>query len=277
MRSLVNLLDEEVPVISGIIQKLYLDDISVGRVDFTTSRNKQGLHLDEVIMSAPHMKVVGQGDWTNAHGKQVTTLDLTLSSDDFGNMLHTLGFAAIIDNGSAQAVAKLSWQDAMTKFSLKKLNGEVQFNLKNGTIKEVDPGAGRMLGLFSLSALPRKLFGDFKDIFKTGFVFDEAKGEINIRQGDAYTEGFEITSPAAKVTINGRTGIAARDYDNTVTVVPDVGGTAAGVIALLGNIPAGIGVWLVNKLSGDQINKGSTRKYEISGSWEKPVIKQINQ
>ena len=268
---------KEVPVISGIIQKLYLDDISVGRVDFTTSRNKQGLHLDEVIMSAPHMKVVGQGDWTNAHGKQVTTLDLTLSSDDFGNMLHTLGFAAIIDNGSAQAVAKLSWQDAMTKFSLKKLNGEVQFNLKNGTIKEVDPGAGRMLGLFSLSALPRKLFGDFKDIIKTGFVFDEAKGEINIRQGDAYTEGFEITSPAAKVTINGRTGIAARDYDNTVTVVPDVGGTAAGVIALLGNIPAGIGVWLVNKLSGDQINKGSTRKYEISGSWEKPVIKQINQ
>ena len=267
---------DEVPVISGIIQKLYLDDIPVGRLDFTSSRNKHDLRFDEIIVSAPHMKVVGKGEWKNAHGKQATTLDLTLSSDDFGGMLNTLGFAAIIDHGTAQADAKLNWQDAMTKFSLDKLNGEVKLNLKNGTVKEVDPGAGRMLGLFSLSALPRKLFGDFKDVFKSGFVFDEAKGEINLRQGDAYTEGFEISSTAARITINGRTGIAARDYDNMVTVVPDVGGTAAGVIALLGNIPAGIGVWLVNKLSGDQINKGSTRKYEISGSWEKPVVKQIN-
>jgi uncharacterized protein YhdP len=223
------------------------------------------------------MKVVGKGDWTYAGDNQYSTFDLTLSSDNFGEMLNTLGFAAIIDNGTAQAVAKLNWQASLSQFSLKKLNGEIQLKLENGSIKEVDAGAGRMLGLFSLSALPRKLFGDFKDTFKSGFSFDKARGEITIRNGDAYTDGFEINSAVAEITITGRTGIAARDYENTITVVPDVGGTAAGVIALLGNIPAGVGLWLVNKLSGDKINESSMRKYEISGSWDKPVIERIDQ
>ena len=56
------------------------------------------------------------------------------------------------------------------------LNGKIQLEIKKGNIIEADAGAGRILGLFSLSALPRKLFGDFKDTFKAGFNFDTAIG-----------------------------------------------------------------------------------------------------
>ena len=111
---------------------------------------------------------------------------------------------------------------------------------------------------------------------KSGFSFDEAEGAISIEDGDAYTDDFEISSPVADVSISGRTGLADRDYENTVEVVPDVGGGLAGLTALLVNLPAGIGLWLVDKITGEQFNAASSKFYEISGSWESPDIEEVD-
>ena len=262
----------KLPAFEGIVKKLYFDDVFLGRLDFKISQKKQGLHFDEVILSSKNMKLFSHGDWRYLRGSHKTDMDFTLSSNDFGGMLTDLGFAAIIRKGTAQASGKLKWFGTPTEFSLEKLNGDIQLKLTKGNIKEVDTGAGKLLGFFSLSALPRKLLGDFNASFESGFSFDTAEGEIIIEDGDAYTDDFEINSPIAEVTVSGRTGLADRDYENIVEVVPDVGGGLAGVTALLVNLPAGIGLWLLDKITGEQFNEASTRIYEISGSWETPEI-----
>lgn len=266
---------KHLPAFEGIIKKFYFDKIFIGRLDFKSSKKKYGLHLDELIVSSKNMKLVSHGAWRYSRGKHKTNMDITLSSHDFGGMLTDLGYAAVIEKGTAKAICKLKWDAAATQFSYDKLNGTIQLNLKNGNIIEADAGAGRLLGLFSLSALPRKLFGDFKDTFKSGFNFDSADGEILLEDGDAYTDDFSITSTVADVTVSGRTGIADRDYENLIEVVPEIGGGLAGMTALLVNLPAGIGVWLLDKVTGKQFNKVSTRRYEVSGSWDKPLIEQI--
>lgn len=268
---------KRLPAFEGIVKKFYFDDVFLGRLDFKVSPNKHGLHFDEVILSAKNMKLFSHGDWEYKGRSHKTKLDLTLSSGDFGGMLNDLGFSAVIRKGEAQASGKLNWWGAPTQFRLNKLNGDIQLKIENGNIKEVDAGAGRLLGLFSLSALPRKLFGDFNDTFKSGFSFDVAEGAINIEEGDAYTDDFEISSPVAEVAISGRTGLADRDYENTVEVIPDVGGGLAGLTALLVNLPAGIGLWLVDKITGEQFNEASSKMYEVSGSWELPEIEQIEE
>lgn len=265
----------KLPAFEGIVKKLYFDEVFLGRLDFKISKKKNGLHFDEIILSSKNMKLFSHGDWRYSRGSHKTDMDFTLSSDDFGGMLTDLGFAAIIRKGTAQVSGKLKWWDAPTEFSLEKLNGDIQLKLTKGNIKEVDTGAGRLLGFFSLSALPRKLIGDFNASFESGFSFDTAEGEINIEDGDAYTDAFEIISPIAEVSVSGRTGLADRDYENIVEVVPDVGGGLAGVTALLVNLPAGIGLWLLDKITGEQFNDASTRIYEISGSWETPEIELI--
>ena len=264
------------PVIDGIVKKLYFDKLFLGRLDFKTSQNKHGLSFDEIILSAQNMKLFAHGDWKYRRGDHTTDLEFTLSSKDFGGMLEDLDFAAIIRKGAAQVSGKLKWYGTPTDFSLEKLNGDIHLKIKNGNIIEVDEGVGRLLGLFSLSALPRKLLGDFNNTFKSGFSFDEAEGAISIEDGDAYTDDFEISSPVADVSISGRTGLADRDYENTVEVVPDVGGGLAGITALLVNLPAGIGLWLVDKITGEQFNAASSKFYEISGSWESPDIEEVD-
>lgn len=268
---------KNLPAFEGVINKLYFDEVFLGRLDFKVSQKKYGLHLDELILSAKNMKLVADGDWRYKQNNHKTSMDITLSSKNFGSMLTDLDYAAIIEQGTARAISKISWQGAPTQFSFNKLNGHIQLNIEDGNIKEVDVGAGRLLGLFSLSALPRKLFGDFKDTFKSGFSFDTAKGEIKIEKGDAYTDNFEINSSIAEVTVSGRTGLGARDYENIIEVVPEVGGGIAGLTALLVNLPSGIGLWLLDKITGEQINQASTRIYEISGSWDDPVIEQADE
>ena len=266
----------KLPSIEGIVKKLSYDGIFLGRLDFKTSKKRKGLHFDEIILSAKNMKLFSHGDWLYTRGKHKTELGFTLSSDDFGGMLTDLDFAAVIRKGLAQASGKLEWQHAPSEFSLEKLNGDIQLIISNGNITEVDAGAGRLLGLFSLSDLPRKLLGDFAE-FKSGFSFDTAEGEINIETGDAYTENFAISSPVAQINISGRTGLADRDYENVVEVIPDVGGGLAGITALLVNLPAGVGLWLVDKITGKQFNEASRKTYEVSGSWESPEIELIEE
>jgi len=270
-----NLNPKHLPVFEGIIKKLYFDKVFYGRLDFKSSKKKYGLHFDELILSAKNMKLFSHGDWRYSRGKHKTSMDITLSSENFGTMLTDLGYAAIIESGKAQAVGKINWDGAVTQFSTGKINGTIQLSLENGSVIDIEPGAGRLLGLFSLSALPRKLFGDFKDTFKSGFNFDTAQGEIKIENGDMYSDDFEIISPVAEITVSGRTGFIDKDYENIVEVVPGVGSGIAGLTALLVNLPSGIGLWLIDKLTGEQINKASARTYEISGSWDEPEIELI--
>ena len=152
------------------------------------------------------------------------------------------------------------------------MNAEIQLNLKDGSLVDVDAGAGRLLGLLSLSALPRRLFGDFKDTAKDGFSFDTASGELTIEEGDVYTDEFELDSPIANVLVSGRVGLVDRDYENVIEVVPDVGCGVAGATALLVNLPAGIGLWILDKITGEQFDKASVKTYDVTGSWDKPQI-----
>ena len=261
---------DELPKFEGIFKQIYLDNIFLGRLDFETSQKKNSMHFDEIILSARNMKLVASGDWLYKKHKHKTELDITLSSKNFGTMLTDLGFKPTLAGGEAKTIGQLYWDDAPSKFSLNRLNGAVQLDIQNGSIINIDAGAGRLLGFFSLSALPRKLLGDFKESMAKGFSFDEAKGEIIIENGDAYTDGFEINGPVADTTVSGRTGLVDRDFDNIVEVVPDVGDGVTGMVALLVNLPAGIGLWLVDKLTGEQFNEASTRRYEVTGSWDNP-------
>lgn len=261
----------------GIIKKLYFDNVYYGRLDFKTSQKYQGLHFDEIILSARNMRLFSHGDWIYKNAGHQTKMDFTVSSKNFGGMLQDLDFEETVRKGAAQISGKINWWGTPAQYSIDKLNGNVHLKISKGNIKEVDAGVGRLLGLFSLTALPRKLFGDFNDAFKSGFSFDVAEGKINIEEGDAYTDDFEIKSPVAEVYISGRTGLADRDYENTVEVVPDVGGGLAGITALLVNLPSGIGLWLVDKITGEQFNEASSKTYEVSGNWESPEFDEIDE
>lgn len=264
------------PEVDARIGKLRLDGKDLGLARLKLVRSASGIRLDEFHLASDVMEITGRGEWRTRFGKQDTTLFFTTRSQNVGDMFRRLGYTAIIEQGEGQVDLTLYWTDALPRFSWEKASGALSVNLANGNIVEVDPGAGRLLGLLSLSALPRRLFLDFRD-FSKGFRFDSIVGKFNIRDGNAYTEGdLVVKGTVGRVLLRGRTGLAAKDFDSTITVIPGATDVAAGGLFVFSEPASAVALWILNKLTGSSFDRGLASEYRITGTWKEPVIERIS-
>ncbi|NNF97377.1 MAG: hypothetical protein HKM94_10665 [Halobacteria archaeon] len=266
---------EDVPLLNGEVKNLIYDGTGFGHFSITTSRLRKGIRIETLQLAAPYLKLNANGQWNQWLGRDKTTFDVQFSSPDAGKMVESLGYTAVIEKGELQAKASLTWLDRLDRFDAEKVEGKLHLNIKKGNIIEVEAGAGRLLGLFSLSALPRRLALDFRDTFKSGFQFDEMNGNFDFREGNAYTGDLNTKSPVAQITVAGRTGYVDQDFDQKIIVTPKVSGTLPVAGGLLFGLEVGAVIVLFDKLLGDEINKASSREYHVTGSWDEPVITQI--
>ena len=132
-----------------------------------------------------------------------------------------------------------------------------------------------MLGLLSVGALPRRLSLDFSDLTDKGFAFDSVKGDFEFKNGNAYTSNLVLKGPAAEIGVVGRTGLAARDYDQTAKVTGHFGGPLAAAGALAAGPAIGAAVLLFSTLFKEPLSGIARGYYRITGSWDQPKVERI--
>ena len=88
-------------------------------------------------------------------------------------------------------------------FSYASLNGTLKLDAGKGRFLKMDPGAGKLLSILSMQALPSHITLDFNDVFSKGFQFDSINGNASIKGGVIDTQDFKIVGSAAKVTMRG--------------------------------------------------------------------------
>jgi len=261
-------------LINGQIADFRLDDMRLGKLNIKSTRDKDGIKIDELRIRSPVMNVSMEGSWRLRNDKQQTNLIINASTEDFGAMLKTLGYAAVIQKGSARAIMQANWFDTPYRFEMSKLNGTLGVVIDEGHIKNVQPGAGRMLGLLSVAELPRRLFLDFGEL-QEGFSFKKIYGQFEIEDGTATTRNLSVISPIAYIGITGRTGLVQQDFDQYVSVVPNVTGTLPAITWILGGGQVGAFTFILDQLFGSEVNKSAATRYHITGTWEKPVITKL--
>ncbi len=81
---------------------------------------------------------------------------------------------------------QLAWSGAPHEFDYPSLAGTFRLASGPGRFTKIEPGpAGKLLGVLSLQALPRRVTLDFRDVFSDGFTFDEITGDrANRQRGD---------------------------------------------------------------------------------------------
>jgi uncharacterized protein YhdP len=267
---------DEASLLNGQVKALYVDDISVGRFTIKSSRRPDGIEFESISIETPVAKISGNGTWTYRNGKNQTNVVLQLHADDTGRMLRELGLSAIIEKGKGNVVLQAVWPAPPDDFSFDKLNGSMSVSIEDGDLVEVDPGAGRVFGLLSLNELPRRLMLDFSEL-KKGFKFNLIRGTFNIDDGNATTDNLFVEGPIALIRLQGRTGLAAKDFDLNVTVVPRVSGSLPVISGLAWGSQIGAVVFLFERLMGSEVDKSVARRYHVGGSWEDPKIKRLDQ
>jgi uncharacterized protein YhdP len=158
------------------------------------------------------------------------------------------------------------------------MEGELELSVEKGQLKDVDQGIGRVFGLLGIHTLVRRLTLDFSDLTDQGFPFDTIYGTFSLLDGNAHTRNLVLDGPAAKIKVEGRTGIVAQDYDQIVAVSPKISETLPATGALLAG-PAGavVGsvVLLYQKLfSEDEI---ALTRYTLTGQWDDPQLEEIRK
>jgi uncharacterized protein YhdP len=235
-----------------------------------------GLNLSEFAVDGRTFKAQASGSWTvQPDGTQRSALDAHITSSDIEQTLKAFGYAPGITGDSAALDASISWAGDPFGKIVPGLNGTLHLKLAKGQLLEVQPGAGRVFGLLSINALPRRLLLNFGDVFGKGFAYDSIEGNFTLQNGDAYTRDLTISGPAAKIHVIGRIGLARHDFDEALIVDTSVGSTLPVLGALAGGVGVGAVVWLLTEVFKKPLTAVGEVRYRLTGPWDNPKLEKV--
>jgi len=265
------------PAIILSSRNFFINGKNLGPLKIITKKIPKGLKLEKMKISSKRLNMTARGSWTRKNNQNLSSNRVKGKTDSLGKLLARLGFAPNLRKAPAKIEADLVWSGNPRQFNNTDVSGRMEMHIGKGRFLEVDPGLGRVFGLLNISALQRRLTLDFSDTFKKGFSFDEAEGSFQLDAGDAYTNDLRLESPSALIEITGRTGLVDQDFDQLVTVTPSISTAIPVAGALAGGPAVGAALLLVQKLIGKQVDKVSTTRYTVTGSWDKPNIVKLKQ
>lgn len=264
------------PAFKGQIRRFVFAGKDFGKLEFDSRRDKFGLAFDKIRMTSPHMEYNAKLSWHYIGNWHKTKMKGTLKTSNLGDLMTSLGFSGKFADGEGDVKLDVNWDNPFYVFRPGYTNGKLDIALEDGVITAINPGAGRFLGLLNLSTLPRRLLLDFKDA-GSGFAFDTMTGIINLKNGIASSKGLAIDSTVADILAVGRVDVRNKEFDQIVTVTPQVAGTMPVISGLLmgtGVIPL---VWLFERMFGSDMDKSISRQYHISGPWKEPKVERIDK
>jgi uncharacterized protein (TIGR02099 family) len=262
-----------IPSIDFHAADLIWDDRHFGDVKANLVKLDDGIGLSQLSVASTDFSAKAKGEW---RGKDagLARIEGTIVSTDVGGTLKQLGYADVIEAKTGKMDFDISWIGAPTAEALILATGRVQVALDKGQLTGIKPGAGRVVGLTSLAALPRRLSLDFSDLTDKGLAFDTVRGDFDLRDGSAFTDNVLVKGPAAEIGLIGRVGLKNKDYDQTAVVTGNVSSTLPLAAFAAGPIVGGAALVFFQVFK--QPLKGLARGYyRITGSWGNPTVERI--
>ena len=262
-----NLDPRTLPAISFSTRRFVIGKYDLGQVRFTTAPTEHGMQLERLDVRADSFTGETTGSWSLAGAEHRTEFVMRMHGDDLGQMLDSLGFdGSVVTDGRTDISLRGSWMGTPAEFGIERLIGVMHFLSTDGRLTRIKRGVtGRVFGLLTITSLPRRLILDFSDLFKDGFEYDRIDGSFAIENGHAHTDDLFMESDTARLDVVGRTGLAGKDYDQLVTVIPKISSS-------LPLLP----VWLVQKLLNRNVfDKAFAYQYSITGTWDEPVVELV--
>lgn len=270
------------PAFSFVADDMRLGDKILGRVGIEAVPGTTGLIVNALYVDSPLLQVRARGQWTEVNHQHNSVLSGNAYTNNVSQLLAAWGFPIKNLIGSkASAQFALNWPSPLYDPTLPGLSGNVSLQLAQGRIlsesNNTQLGIGRMLNIFSLNTLPRRLSGDFSDLFQKGYSFDTIQGDYTLANGNAYTKNMRIEGPVAKVAISGRIGYVNKDVELLISVTPYVTSSLPVVAAAVATPIAGVATYLLEKLVTRGVSKVVTHNYSVTGSWDNPVWNQLGK
>jgi uncharacterized protein (TIGR02099 family) len=267
-----------VPSLTLKAKRLLWQNADLGPLTLRTERHAHGMIIKTLKAETKNHRFDIHGSWTRSADQTVSSrIEGTLRIEDMGDLLTAIGYAGEVRDTPSDVDFALSWPGAPQQFSRASVKGDIRMKLGKGAILKVEPGLGRVIGMLNLDTLWRRLSFDFSDLFGKGLAYDSVLGTFRLGNGQAVTKGFLIDAVPAKIVVNGRAGLVARDLDQIVTVIPHTSVALPIAGALAGGPAVGAAVLLAQQVVGDEVDRITATHYAVKGGWDEPQITKISR
>lgn len=276
-----NLLPQNIPPMDLRIANFHYKDKLFKNLDLKLRKENKTLLIKQIKIQDRAVEMSASGIWREINGHHETSLNGSFDSNNVGATLNQWQITDNMVKGKGGGNFNLTWLNSPFNLESKTLNGSIALRFNEGRIIKLSNKAnfgmdmGRVLTLFSLQTLQRRLHLDFSDLTEPGFSFDEMKGVFQLRQGNVFTDDASLDGPVAKVRIQGRIGLAGKDYDLRLAVSPNVTSSLPVVATLTAGPLVGAVTWLADKVFSHQVKKITEIHYNVTGTWDQPKLKNL--
>jgi len=266
-----------IPPLLFDVDDLRIGATAMGRARFRSTPVAGGLRMDEFTTAGGKQRLAASGSWLGRGANARSQLKLDANSDDIGALLDGFGFGGQVGGGKGKFGVEATWRGGPGDFDTATVDAHLLVDAHDGHLLEIEPGAGRVLGLLGVAQLRRRLTLDFSDIFSKGFAFDRIQGNAHLAQGQLRTDNLSVRGPAAEIHVRGSTDLRNQRFDQTVDVLPKSGGILTAVGALAGG-PVGAAVGAVANAVLDKPMRGiGAKSYRVTGPWASPKVEAITR
>jgi len=266
------------PAVDVVADTLQKKGRALGRLELLAQPSGVDWQIQKLALVNDAGRIDAEGWWRPASAPVQTRLDVVVDVKEAGAFLARFGWPDAVKAAPTRIEGQVSWAGSPGDFDYSSLAGSFKLQSGAGQFTKLDPGVGRLLGVLSLQALPRRVSLDFRDVFSEGFAFDNVSGQVRMQSGVMHTDDFRLVGPAAAVNIAGDVDLAKETQQLKVRVQPSLSsGVSAGAAALFIANPligaaVGAGTLLAQKMLNNPFDKLFSYEYSVTGSWDDPVV-----
>lgn len=265
----------ELPAIDLVADQFTNKDRLLGRLELNAVPEGLDWRIEKLRIVNPESTFALDGVWHVSLAQPRTQVNLRLDASDVGKLLTRLGYPEGVRRGTTKLEGALSWSGSPYDFDYPSLSGNLVLEAAKGQFVKLEPGIGKLLGILSLQALPRRVALDFRDVFSEGFSFDEIVGAVKINRGIASTENFRIQGPPARIAMSGEVDLPRETQKLRVRVTPHISDTVSIAGALIGGPIAGVAAFLAQKILKDPLDQAVSYEYVVTGTWAEPKVSRV--
>jgi uncharacterized protein (TIGR02099 family) len=269
------------PAIDVTSEAFFKHGSNVGKLEVIAQPAGADWQIQKLSLVNDAGRIDAHGVWHGGRDPK-TQLDVKVDVKESGAFLKHFAMPDAIRGAPTTIEGQLAWTGAPSDFDYPSLSGSFSVRSGAGQFLKADPGVGRLLGVLSLQALPRRITLDFRDVFSEGFAFDNVVGTVAIRNGVMHTDKLRLSGPAAGVDIAGDVDLARETQQLRVRVQPSLSSSvSAGAAALflanpLVGAAVGAGTLLAQRMLNNPIEQMFSYEYGVSGSWDDPVVQRLS-
>jgi uncharacterized protein YhdP len=266
----------DLPALDVVCERFELKGKWLGKLEINAAPAGGEWRIDKLNLTTGHATFTSSGASRQTATGPITSLSVKLAVNNLNALFNQFGYGEYLKRGGEAGLeGRLAWPGLASAFALGQLSGSFKLFAEKGQFSKIQTGAGKLLGLISLQSIPRVATLDFGHIFSEGFAFDSITANVNVARGILLTNDFEITGPAAFVSMSGEASLTAETQDITLRVVPEFGESAAIAATLFGTPILGLSTLLVSKLLKNPLGRLVAYEYAVSGSWDNPTVTNL--